>query len=85
MKTKNKWIEIVEIPHEGKTKSFNIINKSDDDTIGEIYWYSSWRQYCFYSYGNMIFSSGCLDFIIDFLKEINTKHRKSWNKKKQEA
>lgn len=82
MKTENKWIEIIKTPHTGKTKKFDIINKSDDDATGEIYWYSSWRQYCFYSYGNMVFNSQCLEFITGFLKEINIKHRANWNQKK---
>ena len=73
MEIENKWINIIEVPHTGKTKGFEIRNKSGDYPIGEIYWYSSWRQYCFYPWEDMIFNSGCLELITEFLKDINIK------------
>ena len=82
MKTENKWIKIVEVPHTGKTKGFVIQNRSGGYPIGEIEWYSSWRQYCFFPWENMTFNSGCLELITGFLKDINIEHRKSWNQKK---
>ena len=82
MKTENKYILIKETPHTGKTKGFDIINKSSDYPIGEIYWYTNWRQYCFFTWDDMIFNSQCLELILEFLKEINIEHRKNWKQKK---
>ena len=84
MKTENKYIKIIETPHTGKTKGFDIINKSSNNLIGEIEWYSNWRQYCFFPWDNMVFNTQCLELITGFLKKINIKHRENWNQKKEE-
>ena len=84
MKTENKYIRIIEIPHMGKTKAFEIHNKSGGYALAEIDWYSCWRQYCLTVYADMIFNSDCLDLINDFLKEINIEHRKNWKQKSSE-
>lgn len=81
METENKYIKIVETPHTGKTKGFDIINKSMGHPIGWIEWYSNWRQYCFFPWDDMVFNSTCLELITKFLKEINVEHRKSRNQK----
>ena len=85
MKAENKYIKIVETLHTGKTKGFDIINKSCNYPIGEIYWYSNWRQYCFSTWNDMIFNSQCLELITEFLKKINIKHKENWKQKKEEA
>ena len=85
MKTENKYIKILEVPHTGKTKGFEIRNKSGEYPIGEIEWYSNWRQYCFFPWDDMVFNSTCLELITDFMKDINVEHRKGWIQKKQEA
>ncbi len=74
--TENRYIRIVETPSNGKTKKFNIINKSSNCPIGKIEWYWEWRQYCFFPSNYSIFNSTCIALITDFLKDINTKHRK---------
>ena len=83
MKTENKYIKIAEVPHTGKTKGFNVINKSGNYGIGYIEWYGAWRQYCFMPEDNMIFNSTCLELITEFLKDINIKYRKNWVQKKE--
>lgn len=85
MKTENKYIKIGETLHTGKTRGFDIVNKSSNDLIGYIEWYRNWRQYCFFPYEDMVFNSECLELITEFLKEINIEHRKSWNQKKIDA
>jgi len=85
MKTENKYIKIVEIPHVGKTKAFEVQNKSGDYLLAEINWYSNWRQYCLMIYADMVFNSDCLDLITNFLKEINIEHRKGWKQKIQDS
>ncbi len=81
METGNKYIKIVETPHLGKTKGFDVLNKKGDYQLGDIEWYSEWRQYCFFPFDYMVFNSECLELITEFLKGINIEHRKSWNQK----
>ena len=78
MKTENKYIKIEDYKHTGKTKGFEVWNKSGDYIIAEISWYSNWRQYCLMLNENMVFNSECLELITDFLKELNIEHRKGW-------
>ncbi len=84
MKTENKYIRIEETPHIGKTKGFDVINKSGYP-IGYIGWYLAWRQYCFFPFENMVFNSECLELITGFLKGINIEHRKNWIQKKKDV
>ena len=86
MNTENKYIKIVETPHTGKTKGFDVVNKRSGFILGYIDWYGAWRQYCFTIHRNeeVIFNSGCLEYITDFLKEINIEHRKNWIQKREQ-
>jgi len=85
MKTENKYIKIKEVKSSDKTKWFDIVNQKGNYVIGEIYWYPSWRQYCFFPYEDMVFNDTCLELVLDFLKEINIKHRSNWKQKKEEG
>lgn len=83
--TESKWIDFVEQPAKGITKIFKIIPKeqafTDGSDIGEIRWYSAWRQYCFYSKANCIFETQCLGDIRRFLDALMLERKI----KKQEA
>ena len=78
MKTENKYIKIREVPHLGKTKGFEVVNKSGGYILADISWYSPWRQYCIEFFDKMVFNSQCLELITEFLKDINIEHRKNW-------
>jgi len=65
---KYKYIYMVKIPAKTKTKQFEIRNIKSDDRIGVVKWYASWRQYCFFPNGDCVFSVGCLNDIMDFIK-----------------
>lgn len=56
-----------------KTKVYNCINNKSSYVIGQIKWFPSWRQYCFYPFGYTVFSKGCLNDITDFINEISRK------------
>ena len=73
METDNKYIKIIEYSHTGKTKGFNIINKSGNYIIGEIYWYSAWRQYCFFPSPSSVFNNACMTDIQSMIKELMSK------------
>ena len=35
--------------------------------LGDVRWYGSWRQYCFYPEANTVFNVGCMKDINDFI------------------
>jgi len=61
------YIEIIEQESSGKTKRFQIRNRKSGKVIGEIKWYSHWRQYCFFPLGGTVFSAGCMKDIQGFI------------------
>lgn len=46
------------------------------DEIGQIKWYGAWRKFCFYPNGDTIWDNKCLEQIIAFLNQVNTKKKK---------
>jgi len=42
-----KYLVFQEQPTRRKTKVISVINKSSEEEIATIEWYSAWRQYCF--------------------------------------
>ena len=70
IRLKYKWFIIEEVipPTERKTRCFVVINKVAV-VLGEIKWYSPWRQYCFLPGHNtyFVFSKGCLDDVSNFI------------------
>jgi hypothetical protein len=53
----------------GKTLEWFVRSKSHQDKLGEIRWYGPWRQYCFFPESEMVFSSGCLNELAEFMRE----------------
>jgi hypothetical protein len=58
-----------------KTKIIKVNNRKTGNILGWIKWYSPWRQYCFFPYGDTVYSMGCLiditSFVAELLKESN--------------
>jgi hypothetical protein len=52
----------------GKTNVWLVDSLKSDFLLGEIKWYSSWRQYCFFPTPDSLFNSGCLKDIQGFIK-----------------
>ena len=68
-----------------KTRTFAV--RKNDDTglahcLGLIKFSGAWRQYVFEPDQETMWSAGCLEEIAKFLKEVNAKWRKTWQKKK---
>jgi len=83
MKTKYKYIYFVDCSFlfkKRKTKIWLCKNNHSDSILGEIRWYSRWRQYCIFFESEAVFNSTCLLDITDFLKQLNSEH-KSKNRK----
>lgn len=57
----------------GKTQRWQV--KSKANYLGEIKWYSGWRQYVFYPYRGTLYNYECLDEISKFLFTLNTEHK----------
>ena len=54
----------------GKTKTIFIINIHHDEVIGEIKWFSRWRQYCFFPNNSTIWNPHCLNDVSTVIKEL---------------
>ena len=57
-----------------KTKRYVVFNKKASTVLAEIYWNGPWRQYCFYPEPQCVWSTSCLDTIVEFTKKINKEH-----------
>ncbi len=71
----SKYIEFELIDKKPKTnvyavKKKNPINPLYVPILGYIEWYGAWRQYCFYPKGDTIFNMDCMQYIIDYIKEL---------------
>ena len=67
-KMKYKHIHFVEIENEGKkTKRWECKSNLYDEMLGEVAWYSQWRQYCYYTLSDIEYSASCLSDIANFL------------------
>lgn len=56
----------------GKTSRWSIHSRRNDACLGEIKWYSAWRQYCFFPFSDCVFNNSCLLDILDFIKQLRT-------------
>jgi hypothetical protein len=72
-----KYIHFVLIGSKTKTKIWECRNNRSKEALGTVKWYAPWRQYCFMptDYALVVFNSGCLDDIKDFLDHVNTAHK----------
>lgn len=57
-----------------KTSVFVVLDKRGD-LLGQIRWWASWRQYCFFPLNNRVFSQGCMNDICSFLDELKEERR----------
>jgi hypothetical protein len=68
----SKYLEFDKIESDSvkKFKEYLIHNKKSGECLGQIYYYSRWKQYIFEPKGNTIYSSDCLLDIATFIKEL---------------
>lgn len=57
-------LKFIEIADSGKTKKYevrtiHIALENPESLLGHIYWYGSWRKYCFFPEGNTVFDDRC--------------------------
>ena len=70
MKTLYSYIYFVKTKDLPKTSVWDCKNVTSHDKLGEIRWYSPWRQYCFYPTGPAVYSAGCLSDIKNFIAQL---------------
>lgn len=70
----DKYFRVVreDIKEGRKTPVFHILD-NDDEEIGVIKWYGSWRKYCFFPNGETLWDSNCLISITYLLVKLNQK------------
>lgn len=62
-----------------KTILVEVINKSSGSEIGQISWYSRWRQYCFFPNENTVWNKDCLISVNEVLEMLNSSRITSKN------
>ena len=62
-------------PETKKTKIIAIVSIHHDEAIGEIRWFSKWRQYCFYPYNETVWNIDCLGSITSVIRELMIKRQ----------
>jgi hypothetical protein len=65
-----KYLRFDNINVTGKTKVIFIINIHHDEVIGEIRWFSRWRQYCFLPNSSTVWNTTCLDDVNAVIKQL---------------
>ncbi len=71
-KFKYQFIEFVLLEEKPKTEVYGCRNNSSHEKLGEVKWYSAWRQYCFFpeTYIEAVYSIGCLNDIAAFMEQM---------------
>jgi hypothetical protein len=70
MKTIFKYIHFELEEEKQKTNVYYCRNNKSNEILGVVKWYGSWRQYSFFPFKNTVFSTGCLNDIISFIKQL---------------
>ena len=72
MKTQYQYIHFVKVRDKPKTSVWNCLTRQGD-RLGQVKWFGSWRQYCFFPNDELltVFSAGCLLDIYSFITELS--------------
>jgi len=71
------YLVFEELPTKTKTKYITVTNKRSQDIIGEIKWYGSWRQYCFFPEFDTVWNNGCLTDVLEVINTLMEDRKKS--------
>ena len=83
---KSKYIEARFNRKAKVTSIWDIVSKKHNYNLGQVKWYSHWRQYCFFpdEHPLTVFNSDCLKSITTFIDKLNEEHREYIKKKKKQ-
>jgi len=72
----SEYIRFELIEQKPKTGVYAVLSKSQNVELGIVKWYAPWRQYCFFPSELIIFSSGCMVHIVDFIKNLHEERKR---------
>lgn len=74
---RTKWLQFFVVAKKPKTVVIEVFNMSEQ-FLGEIKWYSPWRQYAWNTmYVEAHFNNGCLQDITDVLSRLNEEQKEA--------
>lgn len=78
MKTEYKYLIFMQTDSSGlKTQIWECRNKNSNDLLGIVKWFSNWRQYCYFTVVNAVYSTGCMDDINHFINQLMEERKKN--------
>lgn len=57
-------------PPRRKTPIWSCRTNRNGDELGQVRWYSSWRQFCYFPTAQAVYSAGCLADIQTFIRQL---------------
>lgn len=72
----SEYLEFVETGDTGKTKVFMVRSLHGGANLGEIRWYTTWRQYVFMPTRVTVWNTDCLDTISSFIVKLMAEWRR---------
>jgi len=77
---KKRWLSFLDVSKlENKTKTFQVINNSLNQNLGDIRWDNGWRQYVFDD-GDLKLAEGCLYELFEKIRELRLSRKKDFDK-----
>jgi len=70
VKNMKEYVDFKLVGYKPKTNVYHVVTKSTGDILGVIKWHFPWRQYCFFPFGDVVWSHGCLKQVMDFIKKL---------------
>jgi len=65
-----KYLQFVVVERKPKTLVIAVVNRTHDEEIGVIKWFSRWRQYCFFPHHNTIWNKTCLEDVNEVITSL---------------
>ncbi len=70
------FVKFEVIEEKPKTKVYSVTKTHGGDFLGTVKWWGAWRQYCFFPDPDTLYSDGCLQAIVDFIKQLMGERKK---------
>jgi len=73
-----KWVQFVEENTKSlKTRRWGVLAKDNGTKLGEVRWFSQWRQYAFFPEPRIVLAGSCFIDLAAFIKAVMDARRKS--------
>jgi len=81
--TENKFIRFEKMEWSGGhvTELWAVVSRSSKAHLALILWYGLWRQYVLSTFEDVVFNTGCLKSITEFIEELNRLHKTKTTKR----